>query len=123
MSMEIDKLVKAALEAKIIEAFKTTPEAIDALVEACLKQPVNEYGGKPDYNSSMPYLTYLARDTIQSVAREAVREHVSSIKDEIKDSIKRKLSSDAVVDAFTNAVLSGTSDEWAVEITFSKAKV
>ena len=121
MSMEIDKLVKAALEAKIIEAFKTAPEAIDALVSACLNQSVDQYGGKPSYASeTMPYLTYLARDTIRDVAREAVREHIGSIRERIKESVKSKLTEDVVVDAFTKAILSGIEDSWGVKVEFVK---
>lgn len=49
--MNIDQLVKTSLEAEIIKAFKEAPEAIDALVSACLRMEVDEYGGKTDYNS------------------------------------------------------------------------
>ena len=45
---QISELVRTTLEAKIIEAFKTTPEMIDDLVKACLSKEVNEYGVKPD---------------------------------------------------------------------------
>lgn len=121
MSMEIDKLVKAALEAKIIEAFKTAPEAIDALVSACLEQPVDAYGNKPGYGSStMPYLTYLARDTIRNVAKTAVTEYVDSITDTIKGAVKRKLNEDVIVDAFTKAMLSGLENSWSVKVEFTK---
>lgn len=124
MSVEIDKLVKAALEAKIIEAFKTAPEAIDALVSACLEQSVNEYGGKPDYHSreTMPYLTFLARDVIRDVAKTAVREHIDSIRDRIRDGVKAKLTEDLIVDSFTKAILSSIADTWDVKIEFESLK-
>ena len=90
---EISELVKASIEAKIVEAFKESPQYIEELVKACLRAEVNEYGTEPSYHhrEKMPYLTYLARDTIRGIARTCVIEHLKNMKDEIGEKVKEKL--------------------------------
>lgn len=120
---EISELVRATLEAKIIAAFKSTPEMIDDLVKSCLSREVNEYGGKPDYHdrNKMPYLTYLAQSAVQKVARDAVNEYIQTMEPVIKEQIKEKLSSGEMVDALTACIMQATKDQYNVQIEF-KAK-
>lgn len=124
MADDISALVRASLEAKIIEAFRSTPEMIDELVRACCAQEVNSYGGKPEYHDreKMPYLTYLARKTIQGVAHKAVIDWVTSIEPQIRDAVLSRLATDGVVDAFCKAIIGTTDQPWKVDISFAKAE-
>ena len=121
---EIQALVKATLEAKIIEAFKSTPEMIDQLVQACLSQEVNQHGGKPDYydKTKMPYLTYLAQSAVQDVARKAVIEYVETMTPVIRKNVQAKLSAGAMVDALTESIIAETKCGYNVEIKFVPKK-
>lgn len=117
---EISELVKAQLEAKIIEAFKSTPDMIDELVSACLTTEVNQHGGKPRYDDeAMPYLTYLARDAVQGVARTAVLEWVKETTPDIKKRVQSKLEDGALVDALTDAILRNTKTAYDISIEFN----
>lgn len=122
--MNIDQLVKTSLEAEIIKAFKEAPEAIDALVSACLRMEVDEYGGKADYNSRerMPYLTWLARDTVRNIARDAVKQHLAEIAPRIQEQVKAALATEAIVDAFTREIIKATADEWRIDVQFKSEK-
>jgi hypothetical protein len=122
--MNIDQLVKTSLEAEIIKAFKEAPEAIDALVSACLQGEVDEYGGKANYNSRerMPYLTWLARDTVRNIARDAVKQHLAEITPRIQEQVKAALATEAIVDAFTREIIKATADEWRIDVQFKSEK-
>jgi hypothetical protein len=122
--MNIDQLVKTSLEAEIIKAFKEAPEAIDALVSACLQGEVDEYGGKANYNSRerMPYLTWLARDTVRTIARDAVKQHLAEITPRIQEQVKAALATEAIVDAFTREIIKATADEWRIDVQFKSEK-
>jgi hypothetical protein len=117
---QISELVKASIESKIIEAFRDTPQMIDELVKACLKQEVNEYGQKPNYHTreKMPYLTWLARQAVQDVAADAVRKHVATMQPQIKEQVEAALSSGDVVDAFTKNIVAAASQDWKIEVIF-----
>ena len=117
---EISELVRSSLEAKIIEAFKSTPELIDDLVKSCLSQEVTEYGGKPDHYSrnKMPYLSFLAQDAVQKVAREAVNEYIATMAPNIKNQVKAKLSAGDMVDALTASIIESTKHPYDVKIEF-----
>jgi hypothetical protein len=124
MSDDIQQLTKALIEAKVIQAFKDTPEAIDALVQAALSQPVSEYGGKPDAWSSnkMPYLTWLVGDVIRAVARDAVIATVKAREPEIHEAIRKAVSADALVDSVAQKMLGALAEDWKLVINFANEK-
>ena len=117
---EISELVRSSLEAKIIEAFKSTPELIDDLVKSCLSQEVDEHGLKPDYHTrnKMPYLSFLAQNAVQKVAREAVNEYIATMAPNIKTQVKAKLSAGDMVDALTASIIESTKNPYDVTIEF-----
>lgn len=118
---EISKLVRANIQTKIIEAFKSTPEMIEQLVSACLSSDVDQFGNKPGYNDKkMPYLTYLAQDSIQRVAREAVQEYIKTMAPVIKNQVKSKLSAGKFVDALSCAIIDSTKNLYDVKIEFNQ---
>jgi hypothetical protein len=120
---EISALVRASLESKIIEAFKSTPEMIDDLVKSCLSREVTEHGSPPTYHdrTKMPYLSFLAQSAVQSVAREAVNEYVQTMAPAIKQQVKQKLSSGEMVDALTSCIMQATKNPYDVKIEFKTA--
>lgn len=118
-TQEIKDLVTATLEAKIIEAFRSTPEMIDQLVHACLSEEVNQYGQKPGYNDKkMPYLTYLAQSAIQKVADETVRAHVAEMAPQIRGQVVAALGSVDVVSAFTDSIVKTAKEGWKIDVRF-----
>lgn len=120
---EIGKIVKADIQAKIIEAFRSTPEMIDQLVAACLSREVNEHGMKPSYNDNkMPYLTYLAQETIEGVATQAVREYITTMAPLIKNKVKHSLSSETIVNAFSKTIIESTKREYDIKVEFVEKK-
>ena len=119
MSYEMDDMVRASIEMKIIEAFKSTPELIEDLVKTSLKQDVNEYGGEPGYNDKkIPYLTFLARSAVQQVAREAVGEFFSEHNDKLKELVHEELNKGNVVDYFVKSLVDNASKTWNMTFNF-----
>ncbi len=120
---EISELVKSTIQTKIIEAFKSTPQMIDDLVSACLSREVNEYGSKPDYHSrsKMPYLEYLARSTVEGIAREAVRQYFQDTQGEvISQMVKEKLSKGEWLDEFTKAISGVVKEDYKIDVHFKR---
>ncbi len=65
MSDDIEKILRATIQTKVIEAFNTTPEVIEKLVEAAFTKEVDEYGQTPGrhvYGVKMPWLDWLRRN-------------------------------------------------------------
>lgn len=121
---DIQKLVQADLEAKILEAFKKTPEFINDLVSACLREEVNRYGDKPTYqDKKMPYLTYLAQNAVQMVAKKAVHTHIQAMEPLIAEQVKLALSAEDIVTAFTKNIIDGTKHDWGVTVNFTKGNI
>lgn len=124
MSDDIQQLTKALIEAKVIQAFKDTPEAIDALVQAALSQSVSEHGGKPDSwsRNTMPYLTWLVGDVIRSVARTSVVTVVNERQPEIHEAIRKAVSAEALVDSVAKKMLGVLAEDWKLVINFANDK-
>lgn len=118
---EIQALVQATIQSKVIQAFNDAPEAIDLLVKAALSKEVDQYGAKPDYNSriKMPYLEWLVGETIRRVARDAVQEAVKAREATIKEAVKKAISADAMVDGLTKKIMGTLDEEYKVNISFA----
>lgn len=121
---DVSAIVKASIEARILEAFRSTPEYIDELVKACLNQEVDGYGGKPEYHSRerIPYLTWTVRNALQQVARNAVQEHIKEMEPQIKNAVRERLQAADVVDAFSRKLLSSMGQSWAISVSFADSE-
>lgn len=124
---QISDLVRASIETKIIEAFKSTPEMIDQLVHACLHQEVDSYGQDPTKAYSykrekMPYLTYLARSTIQQVARKAVESYIMELEPKIYADVKEALSKAELADSLSKSILKSATQDWRIKVEFEKVE-
>lgn len=119
---EISALVKASIETKILEAFRSAPEYIDDLVSSALNKEVNEYGGSPGYHDrcKMPYLTWLVGDQIRRVAHDAVKEHVSTLAPQITEAVRSRLQAADIVDSFTKTIIGTTDNDWKIDVSFKK---
>ena len=118
---QISDIVKASLQANILEGLKKTPEYIDELVQACLNQDVNQYGGKPEYRDrSIPYLEYLARNAIQNEARSIVLKWVEDNKSNIENMVIERFKQADIVKAFADKMLEVSTENWRIDINFVK---
>ncbi|MCP5007865.1 MAG: hypothetical protein GY941_28605 [Planctomycetes bacterium] len=92
MSDDIEALLKASIQTKVIEALNSTPDMIEKLVEAAFHKPVNEHGEKPDRGgwgneTKMPYLEWLIGNEIRNAACSIVREYVADHQETIRKKI------------------------------------
>ncbi len=117
---EVEAMVKTTIQAKIVQAFRDTPEAIDKLVEAALSKNVDEHGMKPDRygRAEMPYLEWLVGDTIRHVARGAVVETIKAREPEIREAVVRAVSSDAIVDGLMKKILGTLDQDYKINVNF-----
>ena len=121
MNDQIKTLVETTIQTQILQAFKDAPEAIDALVQAALEQPVNQYGQKPDAyaREAMPYLTWLVGDTIRQIARVAVVQTVEERRTEIETAVRSAVQAESLVQAMVQKVLGALDTDHKVQITFT----
>ncbi len=91
MSDDIEALLKASIQTKVIEALNSTPDMIEKLVEAAFHKPVNEQGLKPSGfgrdSKEMPYMEWLIGNEIRNAARSIVREYVANHQETIRKKI------------------------------------
>ena len=122
--MDIEKLVQAELQTKIIAAFQETPEMIESLIGAVLNREVTEHGGNPGWNDKkIPWLEYACRNVIERVALECVREHIKTMAETIDEHIKAALSTDDMVQAFSQAIAGSVKDDWKISAYFKVDKM
>jgi len=81
MDQQIEALLKTTIQAKVIEAFNTTPEMVEKLIAAAFNKPVSENTGHPktshEYGvKEVSYLDWLVGHELRNAAREAVREYM-----------------------------------------------
>lgn len=118
---EISALVTATIQSKVIQALRDAPRAIDELVQAALKKPVNEHGGNPRYSTepgTMPYLEWLVGEAIRDAARKAVTEAVKERAPEIHAAVREAISADKMVDALSDAILGSIKEGYRIDIRF-----
>lgn len=92
---DIEKLLKTTIQTKVVEAFNSTPEMIDKLVEAALSKEVNAHGGPPDKfqrNGNMPFMEWLVGEEIRHAVRRAVtvyvKEHQAEIDAKVAEAVR-----------------------------------
>jgi hypothetical protein len=92
---DIEALLKATIQTKVIEAFNSTPEMVEKLVAAALSKEVNEHGQKPGGygDKKMPYMEWLVGDEIRKAVCKCVHEYVQSHEEEIKERVQAAMVS------------------------------
>ena len=122
--MDLKKLTETIIQTQILEAFKSHPEHIDALVRAVLERPVDEHGSKPRYShdKSMPYLEWLARETLEGVVRDTVVTWVTENAEHIKGEVVKALESAELFSEVTKAVTQSMTRDYAVKVEVTSRK-
>ena len=92
---EIEELLKATIQTKVIEAFNEAPEVVEKLVQAALSKEVDEHGGKPGgYGATkMPYMEWLVGNEIRTAVAANVREYVEAHQAEIAARVQTAMES------------------------------
>ena len=121
---EIEALLKATIQTKVIEAFNTAPDVVEKLVEAALSKEVNEHGGKPDgfRDKKMPYMEWLVGNEIRNAVHACVKEYVEHNGDEIRARVKTAMESSEFIKPMADVigdVLSKTYN-WTVDLKIAQ---
>lgn len=94
MTNDIETMLKTAIQMKVVEAFNSTPDMVEKLVEAALSKEVDQFGGKPDYHSKkMPYMEFLVGQEIRKAVTESVAEYVKTHKEQITERVRVAMES------------------------------
>lgn len=121
---DIDAILKATIQTKVIEAFNSTPEMVEKLVQAALEKEVDEHGQKPSgYGSQkMPYMEWLVGDEIRKAVCECVREYVASHKEDIVKRVQTTMQSSNFMQPISEVVAKVLSDDyrWTVDLKISE---
>lgn len=123
MSTDIEALLKATIQTKVIEAFNTTPEMIEKLIQAAFEKPVNEYGLTPDTrgfirDKEMPWIEWLVGNEIRLAAQAAIKEYMADSKTDVKAKVKAAISSGSFGDKIgeTIADLMAEDYRWSFSV-------
>lgn len=120
---DIEALIKATIQTKVIEAFNTAPEVVEKLVQAALSKEVNEHGGKPDYrDQKMPFLDYLVGEEIRNAVRSSVREYVAENKEAIVAKVRQAMESGDLTAPLSKAIGQILSEDfrWNVDLKIER---
>lgn len=119
---DIEKLVQASIQTKIIEAFNDTPEVIEMLVASALSKEVNEDGRRPDAygDKKMPYLEFLVGEQIRRCAQNVVKEYIETEanREKIKSAVDHALKSTTFSAGITEAIteIMTKSYRWNIDL-------
>lgn len=124
MSNDIEAILKATIQTKVIEAFNKTPEMIDKLVEAAMSKEVNQYGVKPSGydDKKMPYMEWLVGEEIRKAIAESMREYVNNNKDVIRDRVAESIKNAEFGNTLADAVANIMSEEWRWSVSLDVKK-
>ena len=123
---DIEDILKATIQVKVIEAFNSTPEMIEKLVCAALSKEVDQYGEKPRQLSfgttTMPYMEWLVGFELRNAASECGKEYIASHKDEIAERVNKSMESGDFITPMANVISNVLSEEyrWNVELKIAK---
>lgn len=123
---EIEALVKATIQARIIEALNSTPEAVEKLVACALKKEVNESGGEPrSYGEKkIPYLDWLVGEELRRATRAVISDYMAEHKDAIREKVHLALAATdfgAPLAARVAEVL-GEDYNWTISLDLTKPR-
>lgn len=116
---DINTMVKTMIEAEIVKALNSAPDAVEKLVKAALSKPVDENGKVDGWGNKMPYLDYLVGNEIRNAATAAVRTVVAEQAPKIEAMVRAGLTSDSVVAAVTNSFVKAAENDWRIIVNFA----
>lgn len=103
----VKAIVQTQLEALILQAFNSAPDAIDKLIKAALTDhKVDRNGNESRYGSGdFTYLEYLVGDTIRRAARGAVEKVVKERQPEIEAAMRKAINESDFASEATKSLL------------------
>lgn len=116
----INEMIKGIIEAQVIQALNSAPEAIEKLVKAALSRPVDASGKYDGYGNKMPYLDYMVGEEIRRAATDAVRKVVADSADKIEAEVRKGLNSESIVASMTKSFTQAASENWRINVSFDK---
>ena len=118
MNKEIEAIINTTLQTQILQALKSAPEAIEAMVMAAISEPVSRDGTIRGYGDKVPFLEYIVGETLRNALRRAVVEEMNGRYEEIKLVVAQRLSSVEIADAVTKAIVGTAANEWNISVKF-----
>lgn len=123
---EVQKIVKAA----IVETLGNRDEIIRKAIDSTIDSYVDSDGKPCEKNSyrAIPFLDYVAKQTVEKVVREAFMEIVEENKDDFKSEIKKQIGKrkwkEDMAQTFIQLILDDAKNEWKmpVSVTLEKPK-
>lgn len=116
----INEMIKGIIEAQVIQALNSAPEAIEKLVKAALSRPFDASGKYDGYGNKMPYLDYMVGEEIRRAATDAVRKVVADSADKIEAEVRKGLNSESIVASMTKSFTQAASENWRINVSFDK---
>lgn len=125
MSDNIQEILNAAIQAKVIEALNDNDEAINKLVLASLSVNVDNFGevSKSGWDNKTPYLEWLVGREIRRAAALAVEKYVTDNIDQIHAKIEAALLADGEISKTIAATFSDAIKQtwsWEFKIGLSE---
>lgn len=123
---DIEEILKATIQTKVIEAFNTTPEMIDKLVQAALSKEVDASGNCPSRYLSerekMPYMDWLVGEEIRRAVTAIVRAHIEEHASAFKEKVKAAMESGDITESVSTVIAQILSEEyrWNVNLDIRK---
>ena len=122
----IEELIKATIQTKVIEAFNTVPEAIDKLVESALRKDVDKWGSKPSGygRDTMPFMEWLVGEEIRKAVQECVNEYIAEHKDSVKEKVRQSIAKADFGKSLSESVadVMSQSYNWRINLNIEKEK-
>ena len=116
---DINAMIKATIEAQVVQALNSMPEAIEKLVKAAMSKEVDATGKFDSYSSNkMPYLDWMVGNEIRDAARDAVRRIMKEYAPRIEAEVRKGLTSDTVVAAVTKSFIQAADQDWRINVKF-----
>lgn len=121
MADDLEAMIRATIQTKVVEAFNSAPEMTEKLIRAALEQKVDQYGMKPEgyrREEAMPYLDWLVGNEIRKATQDAVREYVAEHKETIKAQIAKAIGVTDFAAAIGSRMANILAEDhrWSVEI-------
>lgn len=117
----VQKIVKAAIVSALGDRDTIVRKAIDSTIDSY----VNDRGEKVDKSNwrAIPYLDWVADQTVKNIVRECMKEYIEENKEEFKKIIKEQISDkkfkEDVAGSFIKTMLSAADDIREMPITVS----
>lgn len=124
----VKPIIEQHIKAAITEAFGGSEKVIEKVINGILTQKVNERGTVSNYNSENKFnwIDIVLTNTVQEVAKAAIKEEVaknaSVIKDAIIEQLRSKEGSNKVAAAILDCINDTFKDNWRSNVTISLEK-